>query len=269
METLKNLLSWKKREENLSRIKRYHKFKVMFYRTNDLLHSKRVLALLEMILPYILEFYPEFNVKLARLIALHHDNHEIIMKGGDISLQLKLELRYNGDIAGLKQLNQDEIRAAKKLAKSYPKKIEGYDYYNEIAIHAISKDCIEAQVVSFVDKIDGYCEAIHEVLAGNTIFLEPIINYLSNTFNDLIKAYPLIKEIFGIRNAWFDLLSIVDLRDFFEDGLIGGNPHTIKTIEKKTVIPQYEKWKEITISNFGIEILINQVEFRPKYQKGE
>ena len=260
MKTQKELLSYKNREKNLEDIKRYHKFKVMFYRSNDLLHSKRVLALLKEILPYIIKLYPEFDVTLAKLIALHHDNHEIIMKGGDISLQLKLNMNYNGDHEGLRLLHQEEILAVEKLSESYPKEIKGYKY-KEIAFHAVYKDCIEAQVVSFVDKIDGYCEAIHEVLAGNNIFLEPVINYLSNTFNDLVRAYPLIKELFEIKNVWFDLKSIVDLKDFFEDGLIGGKPHTQETIEKKTVIPQYEMWKKITLKNFGIEPLTNQVEF--------
>ena len=63
-----------------------------------------------------------------------------------------------------------------KLKKKYPKKIEGY-YYLDLLLHAIKKDCREAQLHSFADKHDGYNEAIHEVLAGNIIFLEPIINY--------------------------------------------------------------------------------------------
>ncbi|MFA6386253.1 MAG: YfbR-like 5'-deoxynucleotidase [Candidatus Paceibacterota bacterium] len=260
MTNRKELLSWRHREENLRKIERYHKFVVMFYRTNDLIHSKRVGAMLEEILPYIIKLYPEFDVTLAKLIALHHDNHEIIMKGGDISLQLKLDMIYNGDHEGLRLLHQEEILATEKLSESYPKKIKGYNY-KEIALHAILKDCMEAQAVSFVDKIDGYSEAIHEVLAGNLVFLEPVINYLSNTFNDLVRAYPLIKELFEIKNVWFDLKSVVDLKDFFEDGLIGGKPHTKETIDKKTVIPQYEMWKKITLKNFGIEPLVNQAEF--------
>lgn len=258
----KDLLSWRKREENLERIKRYHKFKVMFYRTNNRIHSKRVLALLEEIIPFVVKIYPDFNVELARLIAIHHDNHEIIMKGGDISLQLKLNMKYNGDNKGLQELHQEEILAVERLSESYPKKIKGYDY-KRIALHAVFKDCTEAQAVSFTDKIDGYCEAVHEVLAGNNIFLEPVINYLSNTFDDLVKRYPLIEEVFGIKNVWFDTKSVVDLRDFFEDGLLGSEPFTKETIERKTVIPQYEMWKMVTLKNFGVQELIKQKEFRP------
>lgn len=256
MKTRKELLSWKNRENNLKDIKRYHKFKVMFYRTNNLLHTRRVLALLEEILPYVLKLYPEFDIRLTKLIAIHHDNHEIVMKGGDIPLQMKLMMNPEE----LEFLKQEEIVAIEILAKSYPKIIQGYNY-KEIALRAIFKNCIETQVVSFVDKIDGYCEAIHEVLAGNTIFLEPIINYNLHTFNKLSIKYDLIIKVFELKDVWFDFKSVIDLKDFFEDGLMGGTPHTIQTIRKKTLIPQYEMWKQVTLKNFGVQPLINQVEF--------
>ncbi|MFA6355384.1 MAG: YfbR-like 5'-deoxynucleotidase [Candidatus Paceibacterota bacterium] len=256
METLKNLLSWKRREENLFKIKRYHKFKVMFYRTNNLLHSKRVLSLLEEILPIVKSLYPDFDEKKARLIALHHDNHEIILEGGDIPLQYKLMMSKEE----LSDLQQKEISAVEILSKSYPKTINGYDF-KKLSLHAIYKDCIEAQAVSFIDKIDAYCEAIHEILAGNNIFLEPIINYHARTFSRLHKNYPLIKELFEIENVWFDFDYVVDLKEYYDDGLLGPKPHTQESIEKYTLIPQYEKWKKTTILNFGIKPLINQVEF--------
>lgn len=256
METYKNLLSWKKREENLIKIKRYHKFKVMFYRTNNLIHSKRVLFLLEEILPIIKSLYHDFDEKKARLIALHHDDYEIVLEGGDIPLQYKLMMNEEE----LSSLLQKELLAIDMLVKSYPKKIKGYEY-KQLLLHAVFKDCIEAQVISLVDKIDGYCEAIHEVLAGNVVFLEPIINYNLKTFNNLIGKYPLITEVFELKDDWFDYRIVVDLKEFFEDGLIGTKPHTIETIKKKTIIPQYEKWKEITIKNSGIEPLIKQIEF--------
>ena len=259
MESHKNLLSWKRREENLKNIKRYGKFKVMFYRSNDLIHSKRVLFMLDEILPIIKNLYHDFDEKKARLIALYHDDYEIVLKGGDIPLQYKLMMNKEE----LSTLQQEELIAIEMLSKSYPKKINGYEY-KQLLLHAIYKDCIEIQVVSFVDKIDGYCEAIHEVLAGNIIFLEPIINYNLHTFSKLDIKYNLIKKVFELKNVWFDFSFVVDLKEFFEDGLIGGKPHTKETIEKKTIIPQYEMWKYVTLKNFGIKPLINQVEFHKK-----
>jgi hypothetical protein len=250
-----SFISWNNREQDLRDIKRYSKFTVMFYRTNDLIHSKRVKTLLEEILPFAKDLYPEIDVRKARIIAKHHDDYEITLEDGDIPLQLKLMM----DEREQNVLIQKEIYAVERLSKFYPKKINGY-IYKQILLHSIFKDCIEAQLVSFVDKIDGYCEAIHEVLAGNTIFLEPIINYNLKTFNILKEKYPLIKKIFDLKNVWFDF-HVIDLKVFFENGDIGSSTYTEKTIKKETYILQYEKWKKLTIKNFGVQQLINQVEF--------
>lgn len=252
------LLSWKHREVNLKNIKRYHRMEVMFYRTNDLIHSKRVLYLLQEILPNINNLYPDFNEKMAKLLAPHHDDHEIVIKGGDIPLQYKLMMNHKE----LSKLEQDEISAIDILSNSYPKKVRGYNY-KELVSHAVYKDCMEAQAISFVDKIDGCCEAIHEVLAGNTVFLEAIISYYLKFFAILHQKYPLIKDIFDLKNVWFDYSYVVDVQDFFQNGVIGSTPHTKETIKKKLGIPQYEMWKKITIKKFGIEPLIKQVEFHP------
>ena len=51
------------------------------------------------------------------------------------------------------------------------------------------------------------------------------------------------------------------LMEYFQKGNIGANPHTIETIGRRTEIPYYELWKQITCEKFGIEILIQQNEF--------
>lgn len=258
----KKILLWKNLERDLKKIKRYHKFKVMFYRTNDLIHSKRVAFLLETVLPFVQDVYPDFDSKKAKLIALHHDNFEIVLKGGDISLQLKLMMNETE----LMDLQQKEILAAETMSTLYPKKIAGYNY-KQILLHAILKDCIEAQVVSFVDKIDGYCEAIHEVLAGNIVFLEPIINYNMKTFNNLSQNFPLIQKLFYFSPGSFFNFPVVDLKEFFQNGRIGVCPHNLETISRKTEIFHYEKWKEVTIRKIAMDVLINQVEFHEKATK--
>jgi 5'-deoxynucleotidase YfbR-like HD superfamily hydrolase len=250
------LLSWKHREKNLQNIRRYHRMKVMFYRTNDLIHSKRVLHLLKEILPIIKDLYPDFDVKKAKILALHHDDYEIVLKGKDIPLQYKLMMNHK-ELSGLER---DEISAIEMLTDYYPKEIRGYNY-KELVSHAVYKDCMEAQAVSFADKIDGACEAIHEVLAGNNVFLEAVISYYLKFFSILHQKYSFIDKLFDVKKVWFDYSYVVDVQDFFENGLIGGKPHTIETINRKIGIPQYEKWKEVTIKNFGIEPLIKQVEF--------
>jgi len=109
---------------------------------------------------------------------------------------------------------------------------------------------------------------VHEVLAGNTVFLEPVINYQVKIFNHPQENFPLIKKIFNGRetkNTLFDF-PVIDLKSFFQKGNIGAKPHTTETIRRKTIIPHYETWKEITLSIFedGMDLLTKQVEFHKK-----
>ncbi|MFH1656496.1 MAG: YfbR-like 5'-deoxynucleotidase [Candidatus Nealsonbacteria bacterium] len=248
---------WKNREEDLKKIKRYHTKEVMFYRTNDLIHSKRVTAMVKEVLPFVKTLYPDLNQEKAKLIAKHHDDHEIV--DGDTSLQYKLFMRENGDKDGLSKLQEKEMMAIEMISKFYPKKVQGY-FFKQIALHAVFKDCIEAQLVSFCDKVDAYCEAIHETLAGNPIFMEPMLNYPIKTFNNLTGNFPLIKKVFSSNHNFFKF-SVVCLDEYFQSGRIGAYPHTPQSIKRKVGIYHYEEWKRITLKNFGIYPLINKVEF--------
>jgi len=78
------------REDALARINRYvHNITpVMFYRTNDLVHSKRVRWHLEEALEDIITIYGDrFNVDFARTLAEVHDDAEIMT--GDVQLHDK------------------------------------------------------------------------------------------------------------------------------------------------------------------------------------
>lgn len=244
---------WENREKDLEKVIRYHKFFVMFYRTNLLVHSNRVGLILEEFLPAVVSVYPDFDVKLARLISKFHDDYELIT--GDTPTLLKLMM--NGEEHAL--LEQEEIAATDLLSKSYRNpQIEGYQY-RDLLMHAILKDCREAQLHSFADKLEGYCEALHEVLAGNTGFLEPVINYNAKTFNDLLGHFPLIKEIFKGQQL-FNFL-VTDLKPYFDYGRKGAFLHTPKSIMEQTGIFHYELWKRVTLSMpNGIELLTKKTE---------
>lgn len=258
---MKEVFLWKNRENDLSQVKRYHKFDVMFYRSNLLIHSKRVEAILSLLLHRALLIYPDINEKKSKLISKYHDDYELVLEGGDIPLQFKLMM----NIGELSALKEREISAAKKLTSFYRnRKINGYNY-KDLLMYAIEKNCREAQLHSFADKIDGYCEAVHEVLAGNVIFIEPVMNYHAKTFNNLQKNFPLIKELFEDEKTGDNLLNfpVVDLRGFFQNGRIGATPHTSESVERKTLIPHYEIWKKVTLEIFpnGLDLLTKQVEF--------
>lgn len=127
-------------------------------------------------------------------------------------------------------------------------------------LHAIRKDDVSAQIVSVIDKCDGFCEALHEVLAGNLVFVEPLINYLTHTFNDLPGKYPLIGEFFSEPRSPFRF-PVCELASYFKYGSRQPQPHTWETISRNTRIPMYEAWKRVTLKHFGTGPLIDQTEF--------
>lgn len=252
----RHLFSWVKRDEDLKKVKRYHNYQVMFYRTNLLIHSWRVQGILQKLIPGAVATYPGFNPELALLISKFHDDYEMI--SGDVPLQLKLLMDKNAYSA----LTEADIQAAEMLSAAYGNPVSGEHRYIDLLMHAIMKDCPEAQLHSFADKLDGYGEAMHEVLAGNISFLEPVINYLAKTFNDLPGNFSLIKEAFQPENRFFHF-PVVELRSHFEFGMPGAFPHTAESImNRKTGILHYELWKKVTLSMpGGMDLLTQQTEF--------
>ncbi len=249
--------SFKERRNDLQALKRYGRFDVMLYRTNLGIHITRVGAIVEKLLPFT-SIYQDFSSKKALLISEHHDDYELILEGGDIPLQLKLMM----DVEEKENLKMKEVLAAERIAEFYPKSVKGHRYL-DLLLHAIHKDCKEAQLYSFADKLDGYCEAVHEVLAGNTVFLDAVINYHAKTFNQPEKNFPLIHELFNGQGGGLFHFPVVDLTHYFEKGKRSPVPHTVETIRRETVMPHYEAWKKITLSIFpnGMDLLTKQVEF--------
>lgn len=251
---------WENREKDLEKVIRYHTFRVMFYRTNLKLHSERVQAIVKLLLPEILSFYPDFDARKAVLIAKYHDDHELIPSLGDIPLQLKLQMGEEQ----LSELEQREILAAETLADYYGNPtIEGYKYL-DLLICMLKNNSAEAQLAKFADKLDAFCEATHEVLAGNTVFIEPMaFSYIMKTFNSssIMEKFGLIGEVFRSGNGLFHFKAS-DLKGYFNQGLIGPTPHTEETLRRDSDIPHYEAWKELTLSMpNGLDLLTNQKEF--------
>jgi hypothetical protein len=190
-----------------------------------------------------------------------HDEHELV--GGDFPLQLKLDMSEE-EKAWFKE---GEVSDAKTVARAYPKQINGYNIF-ELLLHMIFKDVPGAQLGSVLDKIDGFCEAIHETLAGNFVFLEPWHNYLEDPFNNLPEHYPLIKDLFPKNHKEQGnpfIMPPCKLYDFFEGGKRPPTPHTLETLALPTGIPIYDMWKGVTIEtpDLGVGLLIDQVEFSP------
>ena len=107
--------SWRNRDKDLQSVKRYHRFDVMFYRTDLLIHSQRVPEIVKVLLPGVQAVYPSFDGNLVLQISKFHDDFEMASRRGDIPLQLKLCMSNRG----LSKVKQEEIAAAELLSRSY------------------------------------------------------------------------------------------------------------------------------------------------------
>jgi len=245
------------REEELGRIKRFvHKLiPVMYYRTTDFLHSRRVLWHLENMIPDILSVYGSgFDVNFARTLALVHDDVEIIT--GDPQLYDKETM----DAAQLELLVQREREAIPGLVQMYGAIANGYDY-KELLTSAKNKDRIESQFVSLCDKFDGSGESSHEVWAGNKHFLLPaggnqgrIRGYVRRQREFQIK-YPAMARFFEIFPEY--LPSPFDFNNVAEHGKL----HTAESIQENSGYAHYDRWRRTIIKREGIDNLITQLEF--------
>jgi hypothetical protein len=244
------------REEELTKIKRYiHEITpIMFYRTDDLIHSRRTLWHLEEAIPKIVSIYGNsFNVEFARTEAFVHDDVEIL--SGDVQLYDKERMSREE----LEALAEEEKLAIPRLVARYNKIANGFDYAR-LLMAAKEKNCLEAQFVSFFDKFDGAGEAWHEVWAGNSCFLRPAggndgtkggyVRRLNEFPTKYLQMAEFFKQFPEYLPFPFDFKSIAER----------SVPHTADSLMQDSGYPCYERWKKNVINNEGIERLITMVE---------
>ena len=235
------------REEKLREIIRFNmkRFTPMFYRTNLFFHAQRVYLLVEDMLPSVLPVYDgELDPEKALTLTLVHDDAEIIT--GDVQLYHKDRMTPEE----LAKIDEQEAEAIEELARSWPQEINGFSYKG-LLYHALKKDCLEAQVVSYADKVDAFCECLHELHAGNKLFIGPAINYIK-----IIKAFPdkfpSLAKMLPTKHPLLVLPDELDIGEIVENGGI----HSQESIGRKTGLPYYDRWKELTIRYIGVEPLI-------------
>lgn len=228
---------------------------VMYYRTNDWIHEQRVSWHLEAIEDHIREvFGPAFDFEYARTLALVHDDAEIITD--DIQLYVKEKMTREEK----EELAQKERQAIPLLVERYGATINGFKYA-EMLMAAQTKDRLEAQVVSYCDKFDGLCEAIHEIRAGNRRYLVPIQGKAKDKgyikrIADFQAKYPLLQPLLERQHP-----IILPARVNFDAMLEEGKIHTREGIVQTTGYAPYDFWVQNILTHEGNENLITQREF--------
>ena len=251
----------KQREDGLKKLYRYSAFEVMFYRSNLWDHSFRVSWLAEELAPTVRKHYKSFDAEKARVMALVHDDAELYT--GDIQSRVKARATAQAK----QKMEDDEKKAIEKLAKVSPQMVGGY-VYKELLLAMVERTSVEAQIVIYADKLDAYCESLHEVLAGNLLLLQAVLFYP--------KATALLDQKFRYLTPILEDKSSVltDLERYLDPPFIKtktylpfGKPFTSKTILLPSTIPFYDRWRKMVIERGGkegLQSLIHQREFLPK-----
>jgi hypothetical protein len=171
----------------------------------------------------------------------------------------------------LAALDRAEEEAIEELAEKYPKEVNGYPY-RDLLMAGLRKDSVEAQVVSYADKFDAYCETMHEILADNLTMATSSIFY-ARFFAQVRAKLPLLaKALDGAQKSPFidpfivspPLGSHVTVDSY---RAFSGKPHTEESIKTDTIyFPFYDAWKRTVLTKGGEEgksWLLRQREFMP------
>ena len=241
------------RKEKLEKIYRYQFFDKFFYRSNLWMHTNRLLWLLEEIAP-IAQKYLTFDLEKARIYALVHDDAEMVT--GDIQAIKKQRMSKEE----LQKLEENDMHAIEELIKTYPKMVHSYSY-ESLLKEAVHKDTIEAQLVSYLDKLDAFCESLHEVYAGNISLLRAVVFY-SLSLPLFPYKFPALKELLLSKES--PLIFINDQISPYKiefENYTHLKPYDKSSINNNFDFPFYATWKKLVIDNGQIDWLITQKEF--------
>ncbi len=241
------------RTEALSDIYRYSNYKVSYYRSNLSTHSKRVFFLAKFLKSEIYNMFPGVDMLKILAMSLVHDDVEILIGDFQSVNRLKMTPEQIAIIDG------NEEVAIGKISEQFPKEISGYSY-QELLLEVFQKNTIEAQIVKYLDHIDGFCEALHEIYAWNECFTTspeteygqvPIPpDYYIPRFSNPEKYYPLISSAIGIRMPFVRNFERID----FELIAKNSSPHSAESIQTSSNYPLYDFWKNVIISSSCEEV---------------
>ncbi|MBI2444438.1 MAG: HD domain-containing protein [Candidatus Magasanikbacteria bacterium] len=256
-----SIINFAGRAEALEKITRYASYRPMFYRTDLKIHSRRVLALVQPLLPLAQQIFGlSFDACRTQLLALVHDDPEIIT--GDVEMGNKLKMTP----AELAALKTEELNAIDLLAKRFPKRLGDYSY-RALLREAAELKTPEARLMKLTDKFDAFGEALHEIFAGNRRFVTPLINkygtitlptdYYRSYLNNFTTAFPEFAELFQQDHPLFTKPVTLD----YQSIAARRQSHTPASLNLDTESPHYNWWKKVMLKNENAENLSVQKEW--------
>lgn len=235
------------RAKLLQNIFRFSMIKPFYYASSVWLHEIRVSLLVTELSKIAVELGIPVNTEKARLTALVHDDAEIVM--GDVQQGHKLYMTPQQ----LQEVDMQETAAIKQLVKSSPLQL-GNCIYEELLTDVLHKTSFEAQLVSYADRVDAYCESLHELFGGNMLAVYPVLTYdrlLATYPNKFPHLQPLLAYQDSPLTNYKQMLNtdVIDL----SLALHLNEPHTKESILLPTNFATYNAWKKIILQGVPIE----------------
>lgn len=251
------------REAKLSGIPRFSLYAVMYYRSNLLSHARHVSWIVRDLESYAREAFPGYDPLRAELLALVHDDAEMIT--GDVQAGNKVKM----SAAELRAIKQWEALAIERLTKIYPGKIAGYSY-RDLLMDSYAPATAEAWVVKYADKLDALGETLHEIFGGNRLFSTNIRNeygfiptpleFYEVYFDALEEETPELVPLLELDHPF--LRPLPPLTEVPRGAKWG--THSAESFSRKAGYEPYDAWKDVIMRHGGIpevEWLTTQREF--------
>jgi 5'-deoxynucleotidase YfbR-like HD superfamily hydrolase len=233
------------RDADLRAIERYNLYKVMYYRTNLEIHSKRVASqVLELSSKLHEIFGNEFLPDRAITTALVHDDAEIVF--GDVQAGNKSKMTE----AQLAEVVEAEKVAIAKIGERLPKSVGEY-VYTDLLQSMADVTTTEAKIVKFIDKYDAFGEALHEVYGGNQCFTTNVVNeygtipippdYYVSWITKFHAEEPELASRLKMVALIFAIPETLDWKELSRTS----KPHTRESLSVPTGYAHYDWWKNV------------------------
>jgi 5'-deoxynucleotidase YfbR-like HD superfamily hydrolase len=215
-------------------------------------------ALIFFALEDIKKYFPGIDPMKIFLLSFVHDFTEI--RNEDVPLNTKLLWTKEEQ----RKASKLEIEAIHELFtfEYMPKEIAGYKT-ESLLFEIYEKKTLEAQMLSYIDKVCGFAQAYHEFFAGNLVFFEPVSNYLTNTFDTqkLENKFPLLKPVLFSDDKEISPIFKIGQPLVIDDFLINAfKRHQKETLLSSNGVPFYETYKKAFIQHVpsGLDCLIGK-----------
>lgn len=238
------------RTNALGNIPRFHVIDRMTHRTNVGTHSIKVPFFSYYMAEACLGMGIELDQPRIVYMGQHHDDEEIIT--GDIVSPDKLKATR----AERRRMAKEEKKAIKSLEATTPKPV-WLKSIEELRDEYKAQKTLEARIVNYFDKWDGYHEAVNEVICGEN----------KGGFADVVKSYIPRIDLLNERNAdWqnvvtdalgVDIFKTADPRDL--------QPRTLETANYTNAITFTQSLSDGNSESYRWWLIMNAAIFRTSF----